>query len=316
MRVQLGAGASAAARDPHALLVDERLRWQSDNGTHIAQPADQLRNLNRTGLGDPYQFAGRYEAGPDGQPRFVHDPGARVPLDALRLWEDGIAAQGPVVDGRAELRIADGRAAAGHHAPARRPDHGRGRGRAGDLQRVPARDHPGRRPGPRVARLVRPARRERRRRRRPRRRRRAEVPGLERPGQRGGGVHRPGRARHPARHARRPGRRVADLRPGLAPDAGRRPRPGALRRRGEPPRRCRPDGRTAVAGRRDRRYQHQRRGEHAAAHGRRRADVRDGRPLGDRRAAGEHPVAAGPRRVRRRGRSGPAGRQQHPNPHR
>ncbi|MFC7480531.1 glycosyltransferase [Luedemannella flava] len=105
MQAQIGAGASAAGRDPHALVVDERLRWQADNGTHVAQTADQLRNLSRTGLGDPYQFAVREIIGPDGSTRLVPDPGGRVPLDAVRYWEDTIAAAGPVVNGRAELRV-------------------------------------------------------------------------------------------------------------------------------------------------------------------------------------------------------------------
>ena len=91
VRLQLGGGASLAGRDPHALLVDERGRWQADNGSRIAQTADQLRNLNRTGLGDPYQF--------------VDVPGQRVPLEAVRYWEDSVAARGPVIDGEATLHV-------------------------------------------------------------------------------------------------------------------------------------------------------------------------------------------------------------------
>ncbi len=90
VRLQAGGGASLAGRDPGALLVDERGRWQSDNGTVIAQTADQLRNLNRTGIGDPYQFV---------------RPGERVPLEAVSYWEDSIAAIGPVIDGSATLRL-------------------------------------------------------------------------------------------------------------------------------------------------------------------------------------------------------------------
>ncbi|MBR7832521.1 hypothetical protein KDL01_04585 [Actinospica durhamensis] len=95
--LQAGGGAALAARDPHALLVDDRGRWQADNGDRIAQTADQLRNLRQTGLGDPYQFVGE------------HDPGARVPLDAVRYWEDDIAAQGPVVNGTANFRMENGK---------------------------------------------------------------------------------------------------------------------------------------------------------------------------------------------------------------
>ncbi|MFG1794956.1 hypothetical protein [Nocardia sp. NPDC049149] len=96
VRIDVGGGASLAARDPGALLVDDRGRWQSDNGQRIAQTADQLRNLNQTALGDPYQFVG------EGR------PSDRVPLDAVRYWEDSIAAQGPVIDGTATFRVADG----------------------------------------------------------------------------------------------------------------------------------------------------------------------------------------------------------------
>ncbi|WP_405162025.1 hypothetical protein OG203_37835 [Nocardia sp. NBC_01499] len=95
--IEAGGGAALAARDPAALLVDDRGRWQSDNGDRIAQTADQLRNLRQTGLGDPYQFVG--EGRPD----------ARVPLDAVRYWEDSIAAQGPVVDGKATFRMENGK---------------------------------------------------------------------------------------------------------------------------------------------------------------------------------------------------------------
>ncbi|MFE9580011.1 hypothetical protein ACFYO1_26745 [Nocardia sp. NPDC006044] len=95
--IEAGGGAALAARDPKALLIDDRGRWQSDNGDRIAQTADQLRNLRQTGLGDPYQFVDERR------------PGARVPLDAVRYWEDTIAAQGPVVDGKATFRMEDGK---------------------------------------------------------------------------------------------------------------------------------------------------------------------------------------------------------------
>ncbi|MFI5776862.1 LuxR C-terminal-related transcriptional regulator [Nocardia sp. NPDC051570] len=94
--IQVGGGAALAARDPAALLIDDRGRWQADPGDRIAQTADQLRNLRQTGLGDPYQFV---EAG---------KPDARVTLDAVRYWEDTIATRGPVVNGRATFRIEDG----------------------------------------------------------------------------------------------------------------------------------------------------------------------------------------------------------------
>jgi hypothetical protein len=83
--LQIGGGASLAARDPRALLVDARGRWQADAGDHIAQTANQLRGLKDAGIGDPFQFAA---------------PDERVPMSAVRYWEDSIAAQGPVIDGQ------------------------------------------------------------------------------------------------------------------------------------------------------------------------------------------------------------------------
>lgn len=93
--VMIGGGAALAGRDPGALLVDARGRWHVDPIEAIVQSADQVRHLRQSGMGDPYQFA---------------DPQARVPLPALQLWEDTAAARGPLVDGRAELRVgAEGR---------------------------------------------------------------------------------------------------------------------------------------------------------------------------------------------------------------
>lgn len=82
--VQIGGGAGLAARDKQALLVDARGRWQVDAGKRIAQTANQLRGLKEAGIGDPFQFA---------------EPNERVPMSAVRYWEDSIAAQGPVIDG-------------------------------------------------------------------------------------------------------------------------------------------------------------------------------------------------------------------------
>lgn len=92
---QLGGGAALAARVPDRLFVDRRGRWQADPSEHIAQTASQLRGLREAGLGDPSQFAA---------------PDERVPLAAVRFWEDTIAAQGPVIDGAASLQLGgDGR---------------------------------------------------------------------------------------------------------------------------------------------------------------------------------------------------------------
>jgi hypothetical protein len=42
-----------------------------------------------------------------GDPAEVAAPSARVPRDAIAAWEDDLAAQGPVVNGRAALRLGD-----------------------------------------------------------------------------------------------------------------------------------------------------------------------------------------------------------------
>jgi hypothetical protein len=93
--LMIGGGAALAARSPDMLLVDARGRWHVDPIEAIVQSADQVRHLRQSGMGDPYQFA---------------DPRQRVPLPALQLWEDTAAVRGPLVDGRAELRVgAEGR---------------------------------------------------------------------------------------------------------------------------------------------------------------------------------------------------------------
>ncbi|WP_405916386.1 hypothetical protein [Streptomyces sp. NBC_00728] len=87
-QVVIGGGASLVGRDPQSLLVDARGRWHLDPGQGIVQSPDQVRDMRTTGLGDAHQFA---------------DPTARVPRDAVRLWEDQLAVRGPVVDGTARL---------------------------------------------------------------------------------------------------------------------------------------------------------------------------------------------------------------------
>jgi hypothetical protein len=93
--LQVGGGASLSGRDPRMLLVDARGRWHNDNAAVIAQTADQLRGLREAGLGDPFQFVG--------------SPEERVPVAAMRYWEDDIAAQGPVINGAATFRMESGR---------------------------------------------------------------------------------------------------------------------------------------------------------------------------------------------------------------
>ncbi|HWU89390.1 MAG TPA: hypothetical protein VN253_19150, partial [Kofleriaceae bacterium] len=90
--LQIGGGASLAGRDRAHLVVDDRGRWHADGNHEIAQTTTQTRQARDAGLGDPTEVAG---------------PNARVPRDAVTYWEDHIAAQGPVVNGRASLRIGD-----------------------------------------------------------------------------------------------------------------------------------------------------------------------------------------------------------------
>ncbi|MFE5631556.1 hypothetical protein [Streptomyces sp. NPDC056543] len=90
-QVVIGGGASLAGRNPEALLVDGVGRWHLDPGAGIVQSADQDRDLQQWMGVDPYQA--------------VSKPGDRVSIDAVRLWEDQLATQGPVVNGQAHLRL-------------------------------------------------------------------------------------------------------------------------------------------------------------------------------------------------------------------
>ncbi|MBA3397388.1 MAG: hypothetical protein H0T89_32480, partial [Deltaproteobacteria bacterium] len=92
--VQLGGGAALAGRDPATLLVDARGRWQSDGADILAQVGQQLQDLYRARFGDVREVAG---------------PGERIPVDAIRYWEDSLAAQGDVIDGRGTLRTEHGK---------------------------------------------------------------------------------------------------------------------------------------------------------------------------------------------------------------
>ncbi len=92
--VQLGAGAALAGRDPAKLLVDARGRWQADGSENLAQVGQQLQDLYRARFGDVREVAG---------------PGERIPLDAIRYWEDSLAAQGDVIDGYGTLRTETGK---------------------------------------------------------------------------------------------------------------------------------------------------------------------------------------------------------------
>ncbi|MEU1502211.1 hypothetical protein [Streptomyces sp. NPDC005732] len=87
-KVIIGGGASLTGRTSDVLLIDARGRWHLDPGEGIAQSADHVRALSTTGIGHPHQFA---------------LPTSRVPITATQLWQDTLAARGPVIDGRASL---------------------------------------------------------------------------------------------------------------------------------------------------------------------------------------------------------------------
>ncbi|MFF9015970.1 hypothetical protein ACF09C_23770 [Streptomyces sp. NPDC014870] len=90
-KVTIGGGASLSGRDDEALLIDAVGRWHLDPGKGIVQSADQDRDLAQWMGVDPYQA--------------VDEPGDRISIDAVRLWEDQLATQGDVVNGRAHLRL-------------------------------------------------------------------------------------------------------------------------------------------------------------------------------------------------------------------
>ncbi|MFD3945093.1 hypothetical protein [Streptomyces sp. NPDC058579] len=90
-KVTIGGGASLSGRDREALLIDAVGRWHLDPGAGIVQSADQDRDLAQWMGVDPYQA--------------VERPGDRISIDAVRLWEDQLATQGDVVNGRAHLRL-------------------------------------------------------------------------------------------------------------------------------------------------------------------------------------------------------------------
>ena len=93
-RVQRGAGASLAGRDPSTLLVDARGRWQADGADAIAQLGQQLQEVYRARFGDVREVAAVNQ---------------RVPLEAVQYWEDSLAAQGEVIDGIGTLRSEGGK---------------------------------------------------------------------------------------------------------------------------------------------------------------------------------------------------------------
>ncbi|MGW0841214.1 hypothetical protein ACWD26_13765 [Streptomyces sp. NPDC002787] len=90
-RVVIGGGASLTGRDTDALLIDGAGRWHLDPGQGIVQSADQDRDLAQWMGVDPHST--------------VEHPGHRLPIQAVRIWEDQLATRGDVVNGHARLRL-------------------------------------------------------------------------------------------------------------------------------------------------------------------------------------------------------------------
>lgn len=90
--VMIGGGAALAGRHDQTLVIDGQQGWHVATFSAIGQNADQLAPMIDTGFGNPYEFALGHQ---------------RVPLDALRYWEDRAAVRGPVVNGHATLRPGD-----------------------------------------------------------------------------------------------------------------------------------------------------------------------------------------------------------------
>jgi hypothetical protein len=88
---QIGGGAALAAIRSDQMLIDDRGRWQRDRSADLAQTAAQLRWVKDAGIGDPYEF--------------VAEPNDRVPIEAVRYWEDSIAAQADVINGTALIQL-------------------------------------------------------------------------------------------------------------------------------------------------------------------------------------------------------------------
>ena len=88
MPVMIGGGAALAGRDPRMLVIDARQGWHVATLWALGQTTDQLGPMAATGFGNPHDFALGQQ---------------RVPLDALRYWEDQAAACGPVINGSAFL---------------------------------------------------------------------------------------------------------------------------------------------------------------------------------------------------------------------
>lgn len=92
--VWIGGGAATAGLTKETLFIDARGRWQLDSNKRLAQTAGQLSGLRDAGMGDPSSFAA---------------PDERVPLQAIRAFEDNLARQARVVNGVASISMESGR---------------------------------------------------------------------------------------------------------------------------------------------------------------------------------------------------------------
>lgn len=93
--VQIGGGATTTALTGDTVFIDARQRWHQDAAPELAQTAQQVQGLHGAGMGDPHQFA---------------SPDARLPMPAVRAFEDHLAAQAQVINGTATIEVLpDGR---------------------------------------------------------------------------------------------------------------------------------------------------------------------------------------------------------------
>lgn len=88
--VWIGGGGAVTGLTPETLFIDARGRWHQDQSPELAQTAQQVQGVHEAGMGDPHQFGA---------------PDARVPMSAIRAFEDHLAAQARVVNGTASIDV-------------------------------------------------------------------------------------------------------------------------------------------------------------------------------------------------------------------
>lgn len=86
--VWVGGGGGVTGLTAETLFIDARGRWQLDESPELAQTTQQVQGLHAAGMGEPHHFAG---------------PDSRLPMAAVRAFEDHLAAQARVVNGTAEM---------------------------------------------------------------------------------------------------------------------------------------------------------------------------------------------------------------------